>query len=167
MDSVMKSLPMVALRGLTIMPEMVVHFDVSRERSITAVQQAMMEDQKIFLVAQKSIETEDPGQEDVYSIGTVATVRQVIKLPKKIVRVLVSGEQRGRLTGISEKNRISKRKLNFWKRQIFGIEDEIQKEAMAQKPERGSYGICGQKWKNVQGGSERTDFDRRSEEADQ
>ena len=60
MDSVMKSLPMVALRGLTIMPEMVVHFDVSRERSITAVQQAMMEDQKIFLVAQKSIETEDP-----------------------------------------------------------------------------------------------------------
>ena len=65
MDSVMKSLPMVALRGLTIMPEMVVHFDVSRERSITAVQQAMMEDQKIFLVAQKSIETEDPGQEDV------------------------------------------------------------------------------------------------------
>lgn len=58
MDSVMKSLPMVALRGLTIMPEMVVHFDVSRERSITAVQQAMMEDQKIFLVAQKSIETE-------------------------------------------------------------------------------------------------------------
>ena len=54
MDSVMKSLPMVALRGLTIMPEMVVHFDVSRERSITAVQQAMMEDQKIFLVAQKS-----------------------------------------------------------------------------------------------------------------
>ena len=57
MDSVMKSLPMVALRGLTIMPEMVVHFDVSRERSITAVQQAMMEDQKIFLVAQKSIGT--------------------------------------------------------------------------------------------------------------
>ena len=49
----------------------------------------------------------------------------------------------------------------------FGIEDEIQKEAMAQKPERGSYGICGQKWKNVKGGSERTDFDRRSEEADQ
>ena len=57
-------------RRMTIMPEMVVHFDVSRERSITALQQAMMEDQKIFLVAQKSIETEDPGQEDVYSIGT-------------------------------------------------------------------------------------------------
>ena len=159
MDSVMKSLPMVALRGLTIMPEMVVHFDVSRERSITAVQQAMMEDQKIFLVAQKSIETEDPGQEDVYSIGTVATVRQVIKLPKKIVRVLVSGEQRGRLTGISEKEPYLKAEVELLEETDFGIEDEI--------PERGSYGICGQKWKNVQGGSERTDFDGRSEEADQ
>ena len=131
MDSVMKSLPMVALRGLTIMPEMVVHFDVSRERSITAVQQAMMEDQKIFLVAQKSIETEDPGQEDVYSIGTVATVRQVIKLPKKIVRVLVSGEQRGRLTEISEKEPYLKAEVELLEETDFGIEDEIQKEAMA------------------------------------
>ena len=127
MDSVMKSLPMVALRGLTIMPEMVVHFDVSRERSITAVQQAMMEDQKIFLVAQKSIETEDPGQEDVYSIGTVATVRQVIKLPKKIVRVLVSGEQRGRLTGISEKEPYLKAEVELLEETDFGIEDEIQR----------------------------------------
>ena len=84
MDSVMKSLPMVALRGLTIMPEMVVHFDVSRERSITAVQQAMMEDQKIFLVAQKSIETEDPGQEDVYSIGTVAQSGRSLNCRRKL-----------------------------------------------------------------------------------
>lgn len=131
MDSVMKSLPMVALRGLTIMPEMVVHFDVSRERSVTAVQQAMMEDQKIFLVAQKFIETEDPVQEDVYSIGTVATIRQVIKLPKKIVRVLVSGEQRGRLAGISEKEPYLKAEVELLEETDFGIENEIQKEAMA------------------------------------
>ena len=90
-----------------------------------------MEDQKIFLVAQKSIETEDPGQEDVYSIGTVATVRQVIKLPKKIVRVLVSGEQRGRLTGISEKEPYLKAEVELLEETDFGIEDEIQKEAMA------------------------------------
>ena len=168
MDSVMKSLPMVALRGLTIMPEMVVHFDVSRERSITAVQQAMMEDQKIFLVAQKSIETEDPGQEDVYSIGTVATVRQVIKLPKKIVRVLVSGEQRGRLTGISEKRTVSqKRKLKLLEETDFGIEDEIQKEAMARNLREVLTEYADKSGKNVQGGSERTDFDGRSEEADQ
>lgn len=76
MDNETRSLPMVALRGLTIMPEMIVHFDVSRERSIAAIQQAMVEEQEIFLVAQKSIETENPGQDDVYEIGTVASVKQ-------------------------------------------------------------------------------------------
>ena len=80
MDNETRSLPMVALRGLTIMPEMIVHFDVSRERSIAAIQQAMVEEQEIFLVAQKSIETENPGQDDVYEIGTVASVKQLIKL---------------------------------------------------------------------------------------
>lgn len=71
------------------MPEMIVHFDVSRERSIAAIQQAMVEEQEIFLVAQKSIETENPGQDDVYETGTVASVKQLIKLSKKVVRVLV------------------------------------------------------------------------------
>ena len=77
---------MVALRGMTILPEMVVHFDVSRERSIAAVQEAMVEGQKVFLTAQKSLDTENPGMEDVYEIGTVATVRQIIKLPRQILR---------------------------------------------------------------------------------
>lgn len=97
MNNEIKSLPVVALRGMTIMPEMVVHFDVSRERSIAAVQEAMVEEQKIFLTAQKSIDIEEPGMEDVYPVGTVGTIRQIIKLPKQIVRVLVSGETRGRL----------------------------------------------------------------------
>ena len=81
MDNEIKSLPMVPLRGLTIMPGMVVHFDVSRERSIAAVQEAMVEEQKIFLTAQRSIDKEEPGADDVYEIGTVAAVRQIIKLP--------------------------------------------------------------------------------------
>ena len=91
---------MVALRGMAIMPEMVVHFDVSRERSIAAIQEAMAEDQKIFLSAQKSIDTENPGIKDVYEIGTIGTIKQIIKLPKHIVRVLVAGETRGRLHAI-------------------------------------------------------------------
>lgn len=95
-----KSLPMVALRGLTIMPEMVVHFDVSRGTSIAAVQEAMIEEQKIFLVTQRNIETEKPGQEDVYEVGTIGTVKQIIKLPKHILRVLVAGESRGILRNI-------------------------------------------------------------------
>ena len=96
------NLPMVPLRGLTIMPEMIVHFDVSRESSIAAVQEAMAEEQKIFLVSQKSIETEKPTQEDVFEIGTIATVKKIMKLPKQIMRVLVEGEVRGRLINMSD-----------------------------------------------------------------
>lgn len=89
------SLPMVALRGMTVMPEMVTHFDVSRERSVQAIEEAMQEEgQKIFLTAQKDIETEEPGAEDLYRTGTVASIRQVIKLPRNLLRVLISGESR-------------------------------------------------------------------------
>ena len=87
MDNEIKSFPMVALRGMTILPEMVVHFDVSRERSIAAIQEAMVEEQKIFLVTQRSVETEEPEQKDVFEVGTVGTIKQLIKLPKHIVRV--------------------------------------------------------------------------------
>ena len=88
------SLPMVALRGLSILPEMVRHFDVSRPKSIQAIEEAMLGDQKIFLTAQKDVETESPGVTDVYQTGGVATIRQVVKLPKKMLRVLISGESR-------------------------------------------------------------------------
>jgi len=88
------SMPMVALRGMTILPEMVVNFDISREKSIQAVQEAMANDQKIFLLTQKEINAEDPGIEDLYKVGTIATIKQVAKLPKQIVRVLVTGEER-------------------------------------------------------------------------
>ena len=104
MDNEIKSFPAVALRGMTILPEMVVHFDVSRERSIAAIQEAMVEEQKIFLVTQRSVETEEPEQKDVFEVGTVGTVKQIIKLPKHIVRVLVSGEARGILKSIEQKD---------------------------------------------------------------
>ena len=78
----MASMPMVALRGMTIMPEMVVHFDISRKRSIEAVQEAMAGDQKIFLIAQRDIEVDNPEMKDLYRVGTVATVKQILKLPK-------------------------------------------------------------------------------------
>ena len=95
-----RSLPMVALRGMVIMPGMVVHFDVSREKSVAAIQEAMVEEQKIFLTAQKEIETDNPKQEDVFPVGTVGTIKQIIKLPKRIVRVLVAGESRGILNSM-------------------------------------------------------------------
>ncbi len=100
MSSERKSFPMVALRGMTIMPGMVVHFDVSRGRSIAAIQEAMAEEQKIFIVAQKDMEVDEPKQEDLYRVGTVGTVKQIIKLPKHILRILISGEARGVLQEI-------------------------------------------------------------------
>ena len=94
------SLPMVALRGLTILPEEVRHFDVSREKSLQAIEEAVKNGQKLFVSAQKDLETEEPGAEDVYLVGCVVTIRQVVKLPKKMSRVLVSGEVRASLVRI-------------------------------------------------------------------
>nr|WP_296956922.1 endopeptidase La [uncultured Mediterraneibacter sp.] len=129
-DNEFKSLPMVALRGMTIMPEMVVHFDVSRERSVAAVQQAMVEDQKIFLVAQKSIETENPAQEDVFEVGTIGTIKQIIKLPKHIVRVLVSGESRGILKRIEETDPYLRAEVEEIDESGITIPDDLNGEAM-------------------------------------
>ena len=130
MDNERKSLPMVALRGMTIMPEMVVHFDVSRERSIAAIQEAMVEEQKIFLTAQKSIETEDPGQDDVYEVGTVGTIKQLIKLPKHIVRVLVSGETRGILRRIEQKDPYLRAEVEVIDESGLEIPDDLNSQAM-------------------------------------
>ena len=130
MNNEIKSLPMVALRGMTIMPEMVVHFDVSRERSLVALQEAMVEEQKIFLTAQKSIDTEDPGIEDVYEIGTVGTIKQIIKLPNHIVRVLVSGEMRGRLQEIEFEEPYLRAKVELIDESGVAIPDDLNGEAM-------------------------------------
>ena len=130
MDNETRSLPMVALRGLTIMPEMIVHFDVSRERSIAAIQQAMVEEQEIFLVAQKSIETENPGQDDVYEIGTVASVKQLIKLSKKVVRVLVEGKNRAVLKKIEETDPYLRAEVEVLEEQEITIPDDLNAEAM-------------------------------------
>ena len=131
MNREIKSLPMVALRGMTIMPEMVVHFDVSREKSIAAIQEAMEGDQKIFLVAQRSIETDDPIQEDVYEVGTVGTIKQIMKLPKHIVRVLVSGETRGILKQLQQDTPYLRAEVEVIDESDLVIQDDLNGEAMA------------------------------------
>ena len=131
MNREIKSLPMVALRGMTIMPEMVVHFDVSREKSIAAIQEAMAGDQKIFLVAQRSIETDDPIQEDVYEVGTVGTIKQIMKLPQHIVRVLVSGETRGILKQLQQDTPYLRAEVEVIDESDLVIQDDLNGEAMA------------------------------------
>ena len=97
MSELIQILPVVALRGMTILPDMVIHFDVSRERSVRAIEQAMLREQRLFLVTQKNTQAENPGMEDLYRIGTIAVVKQVIKLPHNIMRVLAEGMERGEM----------------------------------------------------------------------
>lgn len=95
-------LPAIALRGTTILPDMIVHFDVSRERSIKAIEAAMLHDQKIFLVTQKDPEVEKPELSELYQVGTVAYIKQVVKLPHDLLRVLVEGIERAELLGLEQ-----------------------------------------------------------------
>ena len=96
------SLPLIPIRGMCIFPDMVIHFDVGREKSIRALEEAMVGDQLIFLVTQKDFEEEDPGQDDIYEIGTIAKIKQLLKMPGNIIRVLVEGESRGRIKRITQ-----------------------------------------------------------------
>ena len=102
MTEEIKHIPAVALRGMTILPAMIVHFDISRERSVKAIEQAMLKDQKLFVVTQKDPEVSEPVLDDLYRIGTIVEIKQVIKMPKNILRVLAEGIQRAELVDIDD-----------------------------------------------------------------
>lgn len=131
MENEILHLPMVALRGMTVMPEKTVHFDISRERSIQAVQEAMTGNQRIFLTAQKKIETDEPKMEDVYEVGTIAVIQQIAKLPRQIMRVMVTGETRGILKQIEEEDPYLLAEAEVVDESGFEIPDEMNAEAMA------------------------------------
>lgn len=102
MENNIRSLPVVPLRGMTVLPEEIVHFDVSRERSLRAIEQAMKEGQKLFVTAQLEMDVEEPSAEELYSVGCIVAVKQIVKISKQISRVLVVGEQRARIAGDSQ-----------------------------------------------------------------
>lgn len=91
------TMPVIALRGMTVLPKMMLHFDISRSKSVSAVEKAMVGDQKICLVAQKNPEESDPGIEDLYQIGTISLIKQLVKLPGNVIRVMVEGVERAEL----------------------------------------------------------------------
>ena len=93
------NLPIVPLRGMTIFPNMIVHLDVGRGRSISAIEAAMVEDKKIFLVAQKELDEENPSRETIYNVGTVSEIKQIMKLPDGNLRILVEGTNRALIVG--------------------------------------------------------------------
>ncbi len=106
MSNIVEVMPAVALRGTVILPDMIVHFDISRPRSVKAVEQAMLADQRIFLITQKDPDVETPGLNELYKIGTIGCVKQVVKLPQNILRILVEGVERGELLGVTRDDEI-------------------------------------------------------------
>lgn len=123
-----KELPLIPLRGLTLFPYMVLHFDVGREKSIEALDAAMMENQEILLVTQKDPRIEDPTEEDFYEMGTICTIRQLLKLPGNTVRVLVEGTARGKVISMEQSAPYFRAKLE----EIKTISDvsETEEEAL-------------------------------------
>ncbi|MGK0465315.1 endopeptidase La [Clostridium sp.] len=97
MDENIKLLPLIPLRGMSIFPHMVLHFDIGREKSTLALEEAMLKNQEIFLVSQKQAKVEEPEEKDIYSIGTVCNIKQILKLPGDTIRVLVEGIKRGKI----------------------------------------------------------------------
>lgn len=102
MTQSMNILPAIALRGTTILPDMIVHFDVSRERSVRAVEAAMLHDQEIFLITQRDPEIQEPGLSQLHKVGTIAYIKQVIKLPHDLLRVFVEGRERAALLSLKQ-----------------------------------------------------------------
>lgn len=121
-------LPVVALRGTSILPEMIVHFDVSRPRSVKAVEAAMLKEQKVFLVTQKDLEKENPGLLDFYKVGTVAYIKQIVKLPDDVLRVLVEGLSRGELLRLERENPYLEGQIGIFEEE--DIENKNVKEAI-------------------------------------
>ena len=102
MSEIIKNIPAVALRGMTILPSMIVHFDISRTKSIRAIEEAMLKEQRLFVVTQKDPDLSDPELNDLYHIGTIVEIKQVVKLPQNIFRVLAEGLERAELLDLSE-----------------------------------------------------------------
>ena len=130
MNEQIKRLPMVALRGMTIMPKEVVHFDVSREMSLEAIQKAMAEEQQIFLLTQKYIETENVTKADLYEMGVVASIKQIVKMPKKILRVLVEGQQRAKLNDLVQTEPYLEAEITVLEEYPYVEEEPVKQEAM-------------------------------------
>lgn len=120
MTNPIQNLPAIALRGMTVLPGMIVHFDVSRDRSIKAVEAAMLKDEKVFLITQKDPSIEEPVQSDLYRVGVLAVVKQVVKLPKDTLRVLVEGVERAQILSVEALD-------PYMECQIITYENEEQK----------------------------------------
>ena len=125
MNKMIENIPLLPLRGLLVFPSMVLHIDIGRDRSIKALEQAMLEDSTIFLVTQKDLRVESPLRKDLYEVGTVSKVKQMLKLPNGTLRILVEGIERGKIEEYSEGQEFTTVNIStFEKSTIFDTETE-------------------------------------------
>lgn len=129
MEEQIINMPAVALRGLTILPGMIAHFDVSRERSLRAIEEAMEQDQRIYLVTQSNVDREDPTQEDLYRMGIVADIKQVVRLQNDVVRILVDGISRAKLLGFTGRKKYLEAEICYCDSNADSLPEDL-KEAM-------------------------------------
>ncbi len=129
MTDMVKNIPAVALRGMTILPAMIVHFDISRKMSIKAVEKAMLGEQKLFVVTQKDPDVAEPEMKDLYRIGTIVEIKQVVKMPKNILRVLAEGKQRAELNDMVSTNGMLEADIVTFEDDEEGL-DELEREAL-------------------------------------
>lgn len=143
MENGNRLLPTVTLRGLTILPGMVIHFDLSRDVSVSSVEQAMLGEQLLLVVTQKDINQDNPGRDDVYDVGTVVLIRQVSKLPERTLRVLVEGIARARIQEFTQSDNGIMTQVSYEKDDKEDI-DEASAEAMTRTVKEAveAYGAC-------------------------
>jgi len=121
-------MPAIALRGMSIMPGMIAHFDISRDRSLKAVEESMQADQKIFLVTQRDVDVE-PMQSDLYEMGIVAEIKQVVKLQNDVVRILIDGKSRAKLVGFTRCEDFLEAEICTYNTDLEGVPSDVR-EAM-------------------------------------
>lgn len=129
MEDITIVMPAIALRGMSIMPGMIAHFDISRDRSLKAVEESMQADQKIFLVTQRDVDVEEPMQSDLYEMGIVAEIKQVVKLQNDVVRILIDGKSRAKLVGFTRCEDFLEAEICTYNTDLEGVSSDVR-EAM-------------------------------------
>lgn len=129
MEDITIVMPAIALRGMSIMPGMIAHFDISRDRSLKAVEESMQADQKIFLVTQRDVDVEEPMQSDLYEMGIVAEMKQVVKLQNDVVRILIDGKSRAKLVGFTRCEDFLEAEICTYNTDLEGVPSDVR-EAM-------------------------------------
>ena len=129
MEDITIVMPAIALRGMSIMPGMIAHFDISRDRSLKAVEESMQADQKIFLVTQRDVDVEEPMQSDLYEMGIVADIKQVVKLQNDVVRILIDGKSRAKLVGFTRCGDFLEAEICTYNTDLEGVPSDVR-EAM-------------------------------------